>query len=135
MCIRDRPAAVQMSLFDIKPPVIITDHKTAVEIRLSHMEYNYYAQKARSLPRREKIHDGRVPGKGFPVHYSAKANHRFIVLPGPLKNGRARGYIVQSTLLAPATAAGSDDPYIGALITGTDRIDYVIAAPADLAVA
>ena len=33
------------------------------------------------------------------------------------------------------TAAGSDDPYIGALITGTDRIDYVIAAPADLAVA
>ena len=127
--------AVQMSLFDIKPPVIITDHKTAVEIRLSYMEYNHYAQKARPLPRREKIHDGRVPGKGFPVHYSAEANHRFIVLPGPLKNGRARGYIVQSTLLAPATAAGSDDPYIGALITGTDRVDYVIAAPADLAVA
>ena len=127
--------AVQMSLFDIKPPVIITDHKTAVEIRLSHMEYNHYAQKARPLPHKEKIHDGRISGKGFPIHYSSEANHRFIVLPGPLKNGRARGYIVQSTLLAPATAAGSDDPYIGALITGTDRVDYVIAAPADLAVA
>lgn len=35
---------VQMSLFDIKPPVIITDHKTVVEIRLSHMDYNHYAQ-------------------------------------------------------------------------------------------
>jgi hypothetical protein len=127
----DRP--LQPSLFDLPRSQFITDYDTAVTVTISEWHYEFYEEKARPLPK--KAPEGkRITGKAYHVPLAMELNQRFILIPDSRANGRARGYIVQSTLVLSNRPApeSEKDPFIGVVIPGPDRVEYIISAPADI---
>ena len=125
MCIRDR--------FSLPRSQFITDYDQAVTVTLSEWHYTFYEGKARPLPK--KAPEGkRVGGKVYHVPLAIEINQRFILIPGSRENGRARGYIVQSALVLSSRPMpeSEKDPFIGVIIPGPDRVEYVISAPAEI---
>jgi hypothetical protein len=123
----------QLSLFSLPRSQFITDYDEAVTVTLSEWHYTFYEEKARPLPK--KAPEGkRITGKAYHVPLAMEINQRFILIPGSRENGRARGYIVQSALvLSNRPLPESDkDPFIGVIIPGPDRVEYVISAPAEI---
>ena len=112
---------------------VATDYDQAVTVTLSGWHYEFYEEKARPLPK--KAPEGkRITGKAYHVPLAMEINQRFILIPGSRENGRARGYIVQPALvLSNRPLPESDkDPFIGVIIPGPDRVEYVISAPAEI---
>ena len=127
----DRP--LQPSLFSLPKSQFITDPDQAVTVMLSEWHYTFYDEKARPLPK--KVPEGkRIGGKAYHVPLAMEINQRFILIPGSRENSRARGYIVQSALVLSnrAMPESEKDPFIGVIIPGPDRVEYVISAPAEI---
>ena len=123
----------QLSLFSLPRSQFITDYDKTVTVTLSGWHYKFYEEKARPLPK--KAPEGKhITGKAYHVPLAREINQRFILIPDSRENGRARGYIVQPALvLSNRPLPESDkDPFIGVIIPGPDRVEYVISAPAEI---